>query len=54
MSIRTMNQLYEKLYSKGLYKELWYCPTVKDPNLGALNAEHDRRYITIQVTTHQS
>lgn len=44
MSIRTMNQLYEKLYSKGLYKELWYCPDGERPLIiGALNAEHDKK-----------
>ena len=30
-SMNTMNNLYEQLYSKGLYKELWYCPDGEKP-----------------------
>ena len=30
-SVGTMRNLYEQLYSKGLYKELWYCPNGEKP-----------------------
>ena len=42
MSIRTMNTLYDNLYKKGLYKDLWYCPDGERPLIiGALNKEQD-------------